>query len=161
MVGAHRTDEAGVAQRLEHGPQIYVTRRMRCLVELPVPGDAHVAAVRKVDAGAELAHHRGKIVFGEGAERARAESDAVRGAVHELRESFEIDAAADDARQPEDGPGWIVGVDRHPDARLLGDGDHALEEVGEMIPQPFRVHLAVRLEQPAELAGIIGRRPPG
>jgi len=124
---------------------------MRRLVELPLAGDAHVAAMRKVDAGAQSPHHRGEIVLGEGAERASAERHTVGGAVDELRESLEVFAAADDARQPEDGPRRIVGVDRHAHAGFLGDGDDALEEVGETLPQPLRVHLSVRGKQPAQL----------
>src|SRR5207244_12120282 len=124
--------ESGVAQRSEYVGKTHVSRGMRRLVKLPLAGDADVAAMREVDAGAEAPHHRRQIILGEGAERARAERHAVGGAVDELQESPQVPPAADDARQPEDGPGWIVGVDRHPHARLLGDGDDALEEVREM-----------------------------
>src|SRR5437867_694067 len=130
------------------------------LVELPLTGDAHVAAVRKVDPRAEAPHHRGQVVLGEGAERARAERYAVGGTVDELQESLQVPPAADNPRQPEDGPGWIVRVDRHPHARLFGGGDDALEEVGEMIPQPLGVDLTVCSEECTQLVCPIDRGPP-
>ena len=51
-------------------------------------------------------------------------------------------------------------MDRHPHARLLSDGDDALEEIGEVIPQALGVHSAVRGEQAAQCVCIIGRGPP-
>ena len=105
---------------------------MRRLVELVLAGDAHIAAVGEVNAPhlAEPPGHGGEIIVGSRAERPGAERHAVRRAVDKPHEPLEVRAAADDPRQPEDGPGWIVGMDRHPNAGFLGDRHHALEEVG-------------------------------
>src|SRR5258708_2604648 len=159
VVWAHRTGDPRVAQCSQHVGKSHVARRMRRLVKLPLARDAHVAAVRKVDAWADAAHHRWKVVLGEGAERARAECHAVGGAVDEFQESIEISATANDSRQPEDGPGRVVGVDCHAHARLLCDGDNAFEEVGETLPKAFRIHLSVRHKQRAQLVSRIGCGP--
>jgi hypothetical protein len=165
VVGAHRAGEAGVVQRAQHGVEVDVPepRRVRRLVELPRPGERDVAAVREVDAPARAQppRHRRQVVGGVRAERARAERDAVGRAVHEVDEPLEGGAARDDPRQPEDGPGGIVGVDRHLHPHALGHRRHPLEEVREVLPQPLGVHVRVGGEQRLQRGRVVRGGPAG
>ena len=130
-------------------------------MKLPLARDAHVPAVREVNAveRSDSACHGGHVVLGQRAERAGAERHAIRPMVDEPHQPDEVALAADDARQAKNGPRGIIGMDRELHARLCRDRHDALEEVREMLPQLLGGDVAVRGEQCLQLRGVVGRRP--
>ena len=81
-----------------------------------------------------------------------------------LDDEGEVVGVRDDARQAEDRTRRIVGVDRHPDADLLGDRNHLAQKSREVLAQARRVDVPVPLEhpaQPGDVVALVGARQAG
>ncbi len=124
----------------------------------------HVAQVREKHLRREPPRHRRQIVAGASAERAGAQSDAVRRAVDGFDDEIEIIGGRDDARQPEQRPRRIVWMDTERDARLLGGRHHFLQKPLQVRAQGRAVDSAIAFEHPPEarhVVAVVGAGQPG
>ena len=107
--------------------------------------------------GAVFAHHLGHVVGFGAAQASGAQAQAVGGAVHQSQEAVQVFLAGDDAGQAEDGIGWVVRMNGHHNAALLGHGNDLLEEFLKVFPQAFLTDGAVGVDEFAHLLlGVAG-----
>ena len=91
------------------------------------------------------------VVGGTGAERARAQGDAVRGELDRAEDEGEVVCVATRCAAGPERARRIVGMDAHADADLLRGRDHLAQEAGEVVAQSRRA--SCRCSAPASGAG--------
>ena len=94
-----------------------------------------------------------------GPEGAGAERGPVRGRVDQAAHALERGGGRDHAREPEQRPRRVVGVDRELDADGLRDRHGPLQKPPQVVPHPLGVDLGVGREQPAQLVRRVGVHP--
>ena len=97
-----------------------------------------VAQMEEMHPVTEALHHAGQVVVRPGAERARAERDAVGGAVDRLHHRSIVGLGRHDPRQAEEREGRVVRMTAEPNADLLGNRHDRLEKGGEVGSQRRR-----------------------
>src|ERR1043165_1069602 len=98
-------------------------------------GSLDVAAMGETDPPPNALNDVDEIVCRIGRQRTGAEGDAVGTAVDNVDNPLEGFAAGDDARQSENCPWWIIGMQCHRHPRAGRHGNDALQKVREVLPE--------------------------
>ena len=138
--------------------------QMRRLVKGAMPFALDRAEVQEPDPRAEPIDDARQVVVRARAKRSGAEAQPVRRIGYAVEQGGQVRFGADDARQTEDGKGWIVGMHDQADAKRVGDRADRLEKRDMVRAQTVGIDVGIARDCCRECCGreaFLTARQPG